>query len=57
MPGLRDAARDWSLDKTVIIRVPLAMVRDGMLAAVLKDLGELTLDVDNGRAQVTITAE
>ncbi len=84
------AARNWRPEKTVNLRVPLAMVRGGMrlgalipgtgeriqealrdkgidfdwskldradLAAVLKDVGELTMDVDNGRARVRITAE
>ncbi len=87
---VRKAARSLCGDKTVNVRVPLAMVRGGMrlaalvpgtgeriqdalkdrgldldwskldhaaLAAVLKDLGELTVDVDDGRAQVKITAE
>jgi len=87
---VRKAARAVGPEKTVNIRVPLAMVRGGMrlaalvpgtgeriqdalkdrgldldwskldqseLAAMLQSLGELTVDVDDGRAQVKITAE
>ena len=48
---LQEALRDRGVD------LDWSKVDHAELAAILKDLGELTVDVDDGRAQVKITAE
>jgi hypothetical protein len=48
---IQDALRDKGLD------LDWSKLDRADLAAVLKDVGELTMDVDDGRARVKITAE